>query len=243
MSIRRSRRRSDRRQRGSVLVELAMVVLPLVTIVLGMMELGGAWRDKSSAVQASRQGARVVTTSSIALADNADQQALLAVLAGVPAPGTKSGGAELLIRKVVIYDADVVDPYDRAADPGTWDECFGKNAGESDPKQPEVLPSGGSGEHGKDKVCNVYLGGNTIASGTSQNGLELSEIQDDSNWDGSGSAWNDEFKAGDRSNQLGAATRIGVYVEMFRPWITQLLPGDGMIVSGATVMAIEPEGL
>ena len=212
------RRRGD--ELGSVLVELAMVVLPLMLIVMGMVEVGGAWKDKSSAVQASRQGARVGTTASVAVQDYADREILRAVLAGVPQG--LSGSAQVQVRKVIIFDASV----GLAA-------CDGIN---DSPKDITIVPSGP-----KSTVpgCNVYMTGN---AGSGNPSLDLAEITAHS-WDGSSSAWDSSFRARNRNNTIGSATEVGVYVEMFRPWITGFFPGDGTQVSGFTVMRIEPAGL
>ena len=88
----------DRRERGSVLVELTMVVPLLVFLVLGMMEMGGAWRDKQTVTQASRQGARVA--SHFGDDDDADRQGLIAALSVL----TPDQRAELNF--VVIYKAN-----------------------------------------------------------------------------------------------------------------------------------------
>ncbi len=73
------RRGRDKNERGSVLVELTMVLPLLVSLVLGMMEMGMAWRDQQTVTQASRQAARV--GSHLGQASNADQQAIEAALA------------------------------------------------------------------------------------------------------------------------------------------------------------------
>ncbi len=92
---------------------------------------------------------------------------------------------------------------------------------------------------GRSGDCNVYLAGNPA----DKNSLDLVEIQDDSNFGGSGGDWDSEFAPPSRSSTLGSATEVGVYVEMFRPWITGLIPGEGMKISGFTVMRQEPPGL
>ena len=222
---------AKRRQRGAVLVEFAMVILPLMTIVLGIIEVGAAWKDKSSAVQASRQGARVVTSSSVASPDNgiylADQQALLTVLAGLP-NGVNSGGAIPVLRKVIIFDASITE--------AQLDQC--KAIGEAGVEIHERPRDNNDGLGVTDR-CNVYLAGNN----PDKNSLDLTEINDSSNFGGGGGDWDRKFEPdSDRSATIGSATEIGVYVELFRPYITGLIPGEGMIVSGFTVMQVEPDG-
>ncbi len=220
MMAQRSIRRRNR-EHGSVIVELAMVVLPLMLILMGMVEVGGAWKDKSSAVQASRQGARVITTASIATEDYADREALRAVLAGVPQG--LSGSVNVQIRKVIIFDLAT-----------GMAGC--ENDGEASPKDITALPAGPKNAN---PGCNVYLAGN---AGTGNPSLDLAEISAHS-WDGSNSAWDSAFKARSRNNSIASPTEVGVYVELFRPWITGFFPGDGTLVSGFTVMRIEPTGL
>lgn len=223
---------SRRRERGAALVELAMVVLPLMTIALGIIEVGGAWKDKSSAVQASRQGARVVTSSSVANPDNGiylgDQQALLAVLAGLP-NGANSGGAIPVVRKVIIFDGAITE--------AQMIQC--KAIGESGVEIHE-LPRDNNDGIGVTDLCNVYLAGNDAK----KNSLDSTEINDDSNFGGNSGDWDRKFDPDtDRKGPVGTPNGVGVYVEMFRPYITGLIPGEGMTVSGYTVMQIEPAGL
>ncbi len=95
-----ARRRIARRrgQRGAVLVEFALVSSLLVTLVVGVLEIGMAWRDYQSLNQASRSGARVV--SQLGLAGEADQQGLLAVEAAL-------GPLAADVTRVVVYEADI----------------------------------------------------------------------------------------------------------------------------------------
>jgi len=74
-----SRRAARRSEKGAVIVELAMVVPILLTLVLGMYEIGMAWNASQTVVQASRGGAR--TVSQLGTFGAADQQAVLATLA------------------------------------------------------------------------------------------------------------------------------------------------------------------
>lgn len=89
------RRRKEDRQRGAVLVELTLVVPILMTLVLGMFEVGMAWSASQSVVQASRSGAR--TVSQMGTYGRADEEALRAVLA--------TFGDDLAqVRRVAIYE-------------------------------------------------------------------------------------------------------------------------------------------
>ncbi len=230
------------RQRGSVLVEMAMVLLPLMTITLGIVEIGAAWKDKSTAVQASRQGARVITSSSVANPDTGDpylgdQQALLAVLAGLPDGVEQSGGAVVQVRKVIIFNADITD--------AQFLDC--QEIGESGGSRPvESMPRSNSTGLGDSGRCNVYLAGNDADKNSLffQAGSGLG-VEDSSHFGGNSGDWDRKFnpQPSDRSNSLANPTEVGVYVELYRPYITGLIPGEGLKISGFTVMRIEPAGL
>lgn len=77
MSLRRTRT-GEKKERGAVLVELTLVVPLLITIVLGMFEIGMAWSASQNVVQASRSGAR--TVSQLGTYPRADEEALRSVL-------------------------------------------------------------------------------------------------------------------------------------------------------------------
>ncbi|MEM9134973.1 MAG: TadE family protein [Actinomycetota bacterium] len=79
-------------------MEFALVGAFLATLVVGVLEIGMAWRDYQSLNQASRSGARVV--SQLGLAGEADQQGLLAIEAAL---GSLGPG----VSRIVIYEADV----------------------------------------------------------------------------------------------------------------------------------------
>lgn len=83
-------------ERGAVIVELAMIVPILITLVLGMFEVGTAWSASQTVVQASRSGAR--TVSQLGTFGGADQQAVLAVIStfGDDVPD---------IQRIIIFDA------------------------------------------------------------------------------------------------------------------------------------------
>ncbi|MEZ5229269.1 MAG: TadE/TadG family type IV pilus assembly protein, partial [Acidimicrobiales bacterium] len=96
-----TRRHNGERERGSVLVELTMVLPLLITLVLGMMEMGMAWRDQQTIVQASRQGARV--GSHLGDDATADQQAIEAALAVLDADQLAN------IRRIIVYKVTTAD--------------------------------------------------------------------------------------------------------------------------------------
>ncbi len=231
--------RRKEQERGSVLVELTMVLLPLMLIVMGMVEIGGAWRDKSTAIQASRQAARVSVSANTATTDSVDRDALRALLASFPSGA--SGGSTITVRKVIIFDASGTP----AAAAANRDACM--NIGElgvADKDLPTGATNGGSN-------CNVYLAGNNGTGTDNRASLDLVEINGPTpadpaltDWfNGGGSDWDATFPGATRNNTAGSSGYVGVYVEAFRPWITGFFPGDGIIVSGETIMRIEPPPL
>lgn len=99
--MRQRRRNSSSVQRGAVLVELTLVVPVLITIVLGMFEIGMAWSSSQTVVQASRSGAR--TVSQLGTYAYSDQEALRAVL-------STFGDDVDQVRRVSIYLYDDTQP-------------------------------------------------------------------------------------------------------------------------------------
>ena len=97
----RRRDPNEVRQKGAVLVELTLIVPVLVTIVLGMFEIGMAWGASQTVVQASRSGAR--TVSQLGQYGYADQEALRAVLSSF-------GNDVNQVRRVSVYLYDDSQP-------------------------------------------------------------------------------------------------------------------------------------
>lgn len=105
----RTRRANDpNRERGAAIVEFAIVIPFLMIMVLGMVEIGTAWKANQQVVQAARSGARTVTQ--LGPIDIADQQALQAVSA------TFEDEADRIIQ-VIVFDA----PADGQVPPGCLD--------------------------------------------------------------------------------------------------------------------------
>lgn len=90
-----------RQERGAVLVELTLVVPILVTLVLGMFEVGMAWGATQTVVQSARSGARTVSQ----LGDYAysDQEGLRAVL-------STFGDDVDRVERVTFYEYDASEP-------------------------------------------------------------------------------------------------------------------------------------
>lgn len=99
MALSARRLRNDG-ERGSVLVELTMIVPFLVLLVVGMLEMGLAWRDSSVVVGSAREGARVA--AHLADAPGSDREAIRAIEASL---GDLAGDATT----ITIYRAASAD--------------------------------------------------------------------------------------------------------------------------------------
>lgn len=97
MTLRTSGRRARRGERGAALVEFTFIAVLLVSLVLGVIEIGSAWGDYQSLAQASRAGARV--TSQVATDGRADVEGLLAIEAAL-------GNLSDNVNRVVVFEAD-----------------------------------------------------------------------------------------------------------------------------------------
>ncbi len=196
------RRRRSADERGSVLVELTMVLPLLVSLVLGMMEMGMAWRDQQTITQASRQGARV--GSHLADDPNADQQAIEATLAVLDADQLDN------IKRIIIYKVDVTN-----VDGDVPPNCLAVSQ----------TPNTG----GVAGLCNVYNKGG-IDSGT----YDLTFWRSDP----TSPTANNGRKTALTGN---GPDRLGVFVEVHRPWFTGYFPGDGTDIRVRSVMQLEPD--
>lgn len=88
-------------EQGAALVEFALVLPVLVTLVLGVAEYGFAWRDSSTVATAARAGAR--TGASLAFNGQADYSILTSVSAALADVGAAQ------IQRIVIYKASSSD--------------------------------------------------------------------------------------------------------------------------------------
>ncbi|MFT7600408.1 MAG: Flp pilus assembly protein TadG [Acidimicrobiales bacterium] len=113
---RRLRNRRNGSERGSVLIELTLVTPLFIMMVMGMLELGVAWRDSITVTQASRQGARVgshlgdASAGTLAATTRPEQELLLS-LRTVLTP------EEGQIQYVVVYNSDANGGMVAACDP------------------------------------------------------------------------------------------------------------------------------
>ncbi len=86
------------RERGAALVEFSFMATILVSLVLGVFEIGSAWSDHQSLTSASRAGARVA--SQIGVDGSADSETLYSIEAAM-------GGLGSTISRIVVYEADI----------------------------------------------------------------------------------------------------------------------------------------
>lgn len=203
MTCRAKRAQAKRPERGGIIVEFALVLPIMILLVAGVMEIGSAWRDKSTTIQASRQAARA--GAQLGQNPQADQAALLSALSVLPGGGSLS--ANVQVRRIVIYNSK------------------GITAAELDGCKTAL----GNGTAG---VCNIYSANNGR--------LNQTAIADNTNFDDLAGAWDAAWPASGRDQTPGSPDEFGVYVEVYRPYLTDVFPGDGHDVTAFTVMLVEP---
>jgi hypothetical protein len=89
-------------ERGAIMVEFVVVVLVIVTLGLGAFEFGWAWRTRTAADNATRDGAR--TLSSLGTDQLADYEALEATRTSL-----SSAGLLASVQRVVIFKSTTSD--------------------------------------------------------------------------------------------------------------------------------------
>ena len=97
------RRRARRSERGSILVEFALIFPILMFLALGVFEIGLMWRTSLTLANSVRSGARVgASVTSGPLADHAALAAVGSSIASI----NKSGAGRATITYVEIYKAN-----------------------------------------------------------------------------------------------------------------------------------------
>jgi len=207
---------------GAVVVEAAIVMPLLILLVSGVIDYGGAFREKTVFQAATRNSARAAATASgvkVAptaapagtppLSTWADSLALSSLNAGLS--GSSSG---ITIQKVVIYRANA------------------QPQGRVPPSCASITPTGtGSGQQG---LCNVYSRTQMLNAGT----VPVTT------WAGAtctSGRWDSRYCPYNREVTLATATidRVGVYVEATYVPFTGLF-SDSMDINDYAVMAVEP---
>jgi hypothetical protein len=77
-------------------------------------------------------------------------------------------------------------------------------------------------------VCNWY--GQTELTHVNDSPAQWAALDYDADWD-----------PVSRLDSLTNPDHLGVHVQFDRPWVTNIFPGDGLTLTGKTVMRIEPE--
>ena len=127
-----------RAERGSISVELALVILPLATLVLGAVEVASGWKANTEVSSASRQGARVVTH--LGTDNQSDREALRSVVAGV-------GGSADRIERVIIFDETVNPDLGTACNGAAGQRCNRYESTELDDLEIDAVWGCGAGAH------------------------------------------------------------------------------------------------
>lgn len=126
--VRHLRRRIDRSaslptERGAVIVELAFIVVLLVTLVAGAFDYGFAWRYGLTANEAARTGARV--GSGQAISRGADYYALNGLRASLDASGVTNDVVKVIIFKSTSSSGRVPSSCKQASPSGTCNVLTG----------------------------------------------------------------------------------------------------------------------
>lgn len=216
-------RRPARRDRGSILVETAMVVTFMMALIVGTFELGMGWRTSISNSNASRAGARVAAYQGQGY--QADYAALIAAASGL------ASNSRATVTKVVIFKATSGSTTVPAA-------CLAPNI------VPATLSSRGGVSTGG-VYCNVYSGaqvagvaggsitttsfGNGSPPATGETTTTCTSSKLDSNWCPSTRA----------NSQVTGLDLVGVYVEVQHATVSKLF-GSAFTIKDSQIMQIEP---
>lgn len=211
----RSKRNKRTNERGSVIVELAIVLPLLMTLLLGMFEITMAWRTTQSLVQGTRSAAR--TATQLGENDLADQAALKAIEATF-------GDDAVNITGVIIWEVPQ-DGNGFPTDDAVPSACLAA-VNNSTPISPPA------------EECNVY-GPDDIADIDNPTRFDATGADDDLNCGiGRSSNW---CPSAERTARQVDATFIGVWIEYERDYVSHILPGDSHKIRQTAIMRVEPE--
>lgn len=207
-------RRHGDGERGSIIVELAIVVPLLMTLLLGMFEITMAWRVTQTMVQGTRTAAR--TATQLGDNDKADQAALKAIEASF------GDDSENIIR-VVIWEV----PQDASGFPTVAEvPAACQNAGGG--ATPVSPPS---------ENCNVY-GQEDIVNIDDLTRFDGNPLVDDGCGSGRSANW---CPSVERTHNQQSATYVGIWIEYERDYVSHVLPGDSHRIRQSAIMRIEPK--
>lgn len=231
-----SRRRRARQDRGAVLVEAAIILPLLFTLVLGILEIGSALKSYSGTANAVRAGGRMASVAgNIADADRA-------ILERVATEATGISDGE--IEYVVIWHASATGEQPPAA-------C--RPAPQSSPN----FTSAGVSDGGTDAIgaCNIYHraadpgGAFDMATGDAANPPDFyfgctgaSDPQAGNKVDCRWPAKNRKTTVTPRGvNPLVPPDYVGVYIRAEHGYVTGIL-GDSLTITDGSVNLLEPQG-
>ncbi len=212
---RQKRTQEATNERGSIIVELAIVLPLLMTLLLGMFEITMAWRTTQTTVQASRTAAR--TATQLGENDLADQAALKAIEASF-------GDDAVNITGVIFWEV----PQDTSGFPtdNTVPAACIAAVNNSTPISPPT------------ENCNVY-GPDDIADIDNPTRFDTSPAQTDNGCGiGRSANW---CPSQTRTSRQVSATYIGVWIEYERDYVSHVLPGDSHKIRQTAIMRVEPE--
>lgn len=195
----RWRTQPEGNERGAALVELALVLGFLLLLMTGIYEIGTAWNTSQGVTQASRDGAR--TGSQLGSRAESDFEILKAIEATL---GDDMG----LVRRVVIYDADVVGDMPTECENASPGYSGGANCNVYGPDHFAALAIPAGPGWGSDTTCGA----------------------NDSNWCAAVER-NDGPIVADLTN-------LGVQVELDKSSVTQLFGTAPISIKDSTVMQV-----
>jgi len=68
----------------------------------------------------------------------------------------------------------------------------------------------------------------------------LADLDNDMRWECSASSHDGNWCPTDREPELTSPVDMGVRIESRRPWVTGMLPGDGITIGSTTIMRLNP---
>ena len=206
-----------RAERGVILLETALVVVFLMTLVVATFEIGMGWRSSITNSNAARAGARVEAYQGTSY--QADYSALLSVNAGL------ASVSRATITKVIIFKATSGS----TTVPAT---CLALT--------PSTSSSTPTGLNTAGAKCNVYSGTQiaNLASGT----ITSANFGNGSNANAACTASKLDYYwcPFDRSNdQAAGLDYVGVYVQISHASFSRMF-GTSFTITDSEIMQIEP---
>lgn len=238
MAAGKGERRRARRDRGAVLVEAAIVMPLLFSLVFGILEIGSALKSYSGAANAVRAGGRMASVAG----NNADAD--LAIMERIA--GEASGIPDGEIEYIVIWHASAIGETPPAAcRPGVVASPNTSSVGVSD-GGPAVDAVG---------ACNIYHrpalpgGAFDMAQGKLANPPAFYFGCTGPSGPGAGQKVDCNWPGGNRKTTISprgvtpvvSPDYVGVYIRAKHGYVTRIL-GDSLAITDASVNLLEPQG-